>query len=146
MLPLDATTIAGGDRETSVQQPGDCLDRVQFAVAVEGEPDDVVSVLLVPRDPRPGVHEGLIRLREDFVEEGAIAREEESLPKVGADVQSNALVGVRAGFNVVGVGEDLRLAGPTTHKGFEGGDGSRRTNGTVLDLVFFELFKLADHG
>lgn len=96
LLALDAAAVARDHPEAGVQQPGDRLHRVQLAVAVEREPDDVAGVLLVPGDAGARVDHRLRRLREHLVQQGAPARQHHPLAQVRAHVQRHALVAAAA--------------------------------------------------
>ena len=98
LLTLDATSVARGHAEARVQQPRDCLDAVKLAVAIEGEANNVASVLLMPGDTGARIEHRLRRLGEDLVEKCATAREHHPLAQVRAHVEGNAFVGFSSQF------------------------------------------------
>jgi hypothetical protein len=102
LLALDAAAVAAGQLEAGVEQTRDGLHRVDLAVAVEREADDVARVV-VPGDARARVQQRLRSLGERLVDDGALAGQHDALAEVGADVQRHALVrGARHVVEVVG--------------------------------------------
>lgn len=91
LLALDAAAVAGAELEAGVEQPRDGLHRVDLAVAVEREADDVARVV-VPGDAGARVQQRLRRLGERLVDDGALAGQHDAFAKVGTDVQRHALV------------------------------------------------------
>jgi hypothetical protein len=141
LLAFDAAPVARRQLEPGVQEPRYHLDRVELAVAVQREADDVVDVLLVPGDAGAGVHHRLVGLGEDLVEQGAVAGEHDALPQVRADVQRHALVHVLAQL--------ARVLGGGAVGAAEAGALQRvaaRSQRAVLYPVLLQLLQLADHG
>lgn len=72
LLAFNASTITGSHPEPSVQQPCDGLYAVQLTVAIQGEPNHVSGIMLVPGNTGPGIQKCLVRLWEHFVEKGSL--------------------------------------------------------------------------
>lgn len=83
---------AGLDGEAGVEESGEHLHRVQLAVAVEGEADDLPPVALVPGHSAATRLCRLAGLREELVEQSPFCRQHYAFAKVWRDVQRHYLV------------------------------------------------------
>lgn len=116
LLPLNAAPITRRYPKSRIQQPRDGLHRIQLAIAVQWKTDHVTRVLLVPGNPRPGVHQSLTRLREDLIEQCTVTGQHDALAQIRTDMEGDAFVGVLGADGVAGA--ELRFAGIAANCGF----------------------------
>lgn len=79
LLPFNTATVRRHDAKTKVEQTRYDLHRVQFAVTVERESDDVARVL-VPGYPASGIHGSLAELVEELIHKALLTAQHDALP------------------------------------------------------------------
>lgn len=94
LLTFNAAPCARFDSKTGVQQTGQHLNGIQFAVPVQWKSNDLPTVKLIPCDIGAAIENGLIRFGEYFIEYKTFSRQHDAFTQIRRYMKRNNLVRV----------------------------------------------------